>query len=98
MSRDDLVTTNEKIVADVTAKVVAASPDAVLIVVSNPLDAMCHVAQNVSGWPRERVLGMAGHPRHRALLDLHRLGDGLVGEGRDRRSCSAATATRWCRS
>jgi malate dehydrogenase len=60
MSRDDLVTTNEKIVADVTGKVVAASPDAVLIVVSNPLDAMCHVARNVSGWPRERVVGMAG--------------------------------------
>jgi malate dehydrogenase len=60
MSRDDLVTTNEKIVADVTAKVAAASPDAVLIVVSNPLDAMCHVAQRVSGWPRERVFGMAG--------------------------------------
>src|SRR5262245_4406289 len=60
MSRDDLVTTNEKIVADVTAKVAAASPEAVLIVVSNPLDAMCHVAKNVSGWPRERVIGMAG--------------------------------------
>jgi malate dehydrogenase len=60
MSRDDLVTTNERIVADVTAKVTAASPQAVLIVVSNPLDAMCHVALKVSGWPRERVLGMAG--------------------------------------
>jgi malate dehydrogenase len=60
MSRDDLVTTNEKIVADVTAKVVAASPDAILIVVSNPLDAMCQVAKSVSGWPRERVFGMAG--------------------------------------
>jgi malate dehydrogenase len=60
MSRDDLVTTNEKIVADVAAKVVAASPDAILIVVSNPLDAMCHVAKNVSGRPRERVFGMAG--------------------------------------
>jgi malate dehydrogenase len=60
MSRDDLVTTNERIVADVTTKVTAASPDAILIVVSNPLDAMCHVAKNVSGWPRERVLGMAG--------------------------------------
>ena len=45
------------------------------IVVSNPLDAMCHVAKNVSGWPKERVFGMAGHPRHRPLLDLHRLGD-----------------------
>jgi malate dehydrogenase len=60
MSRDDLVTTNEKIVAEVTAKVAAASPDAIVIVVSNPLDAMCHVAQRVSGWPRERVIGMAG--------------------------------------
>ena len=60
MSRDDLVTTNEKIVKDVTQAVVAASPDAVLVVVSNPLDAMCHVAKNVSGWPRERVFGMAG--------------------------------------
>jgi malate dehydrogenase len=60
MSRDDLVTTNEKIVADVTGKVVAASPDAIVVVVSNPLDAMCHVARNVSGWPRSRVLGMAG--------------------------------------
>src|SRR5205807_8284866 len=60
MSRDDLVTTNEKIVKDVTQAVVAASPDAVLVVVSNPLDAMCHVAKNVSGWPKERVFGMAG--------------------------------------
>ena len=60
MSRDDLVTTNEKIVKDVTEKVVGQSPDAILIVVSNPLDAMCHVAKNVSGWPKERVFGMAG--------------------------------------
>jgi malate dehydrogenase len=60
MSRDDLVATNEKIVSAVTRDVVAHSPDAVLVVVSNPLDAMCHVAKNVSGWPRERVLGMAG--------------------------------------
>jgi malate dehydrogenase len=60
MSRDDLVTTNEKIVKSVTEAVVAASPDAILIVVSNPLDAMCHVAKNVSGWAKERVFGMAG--------------------------------------
>jgi malate dehydrogenase len=60
MSRDDLVTTNEKIVSDVTQKAIAQSPDAILIIVSNPLDAMCHVAKNVSGWPRERVFGMAG--------------------------------------
>src|SRR5437867_2514217 len=60
MSRDDLVATNEKIVKDVTEKVAAQSPDAILIVVSNPLDAMCHVAKNVSTWPKERVFGMAG--------------------------------------
>ena len=60
MSRDDLVTTNERIVGSVTEQVVAHSPDAVLIVVSNPLDAMCHVSRNVSGWPKERVFGMAG--------------------------------------
>jgi malate dehydrogenase len=60
MSRDDLVTTNEGIVASVTRETAERSPDAVLIVVSNPLDAMCHVAKDVSGWPRERVLGMAG--------------------------------------
>jgi malate dehydrogenase len=60
MSRDDLVATNEKIVKDVTEKAIAKSPEAILIVVSNPLDAMCHVAKNVSGWPKERVFGMAG--------------------------------------
>jgi malate dehydrogenase len=60
MSRDDLVTTNEQIVGSVTSEAVERSPEAILIVVSNPLDAMCHVAKNVSGWSRERVFGMAG--------------------------------------
>jgi malate dehydrogenase len=60
MSRDDLVTTNEKIVGSVTQEAIAQSPDAILIIVSNPLDAMCHVAKNVSEWPKERVFGMAG--------------------------------------
>jgi malate dehydrogenase len=60
MSRDDLVTTNERIVASVAEAAIAQSPDAILVVVSNPLDAMCHVAKNVSGWPKERVFGMAG--------------------------------------
>ena len=60
MSRDDLVTTNERIVGSVTDEAVAQSPDAILVVVSNPLDAMCHVAKERSGWPRERVFGMAG--------------------------------------
>jgi malate dehydrogenase len=60
MSRDDLVATNEGIVADVVRKVLPGSPDAILIVVSNPLDAMCEVARRVSRLPRERVFGMAG--------------------------------------
>jgi len=60
MSRDDLVTTNEKIVGSVTEQAIAHSPEAILIVVSNPLDAMCHVAKNVSRFPKERVFGQAG--------------------------------------
>jgi malate dehydrogenase len=60
MSRDDLVATNEGIVSDVVRKVLPGSPDAILIVVSNPLDAMCEVARRVSKLPRERVFGMAG--------------------------------------
>ena len=67
MSRDDLVSTNEKIVGAVTEAAVAQSPDAILIVVSNPLDAMCHVAKNVSDFPKERVFGQAG------ILDTARL-------------------------
>jgi malate dehydrogenase len=60
MSRDDLVTTNQSIVSAVTEAAMAASPDATIIVVTNPLDAMCHVAKDVSGRPRERVFGQAG--------------------------------------
>jgi malate dehydrogenase len=60
MSRDDLVTTNEAIVTAVTKDVVKRSPRAVLVIVSNPLDAMCHVAKAVSRFPKRRVVGMAG--------------------------------------
>jgi malate dehydrogenase len=60
MSRDDLVTTNEKIVGSVVEQAIAASPDAIVIVLSNPLDAMCHVAKNVSGFGKQRVFGQAG--------------------------------------
>ena len=60
MSRDDLVTTNEKIVTSVTEQVMSASPEAILVILSNPLDAMCHVAKSVSGWAKERVIGQAG--------------------------------------
>lgn len=60
MSRDDLLKTNMGIVESVTKEIASTSPDAVIIVVSNPLDAMCHVAFDAAGWPRERVIGQAG--------------------------------------
>jgi malate dehydrogenase len=60
MSRDDLVQTNEKIVKSVTEQIVGSSPDAIVIVLSNPLDAMCHVAKSASDFPKERVFGQAG--------------------------------------
>jgi malate dehydrogenase len=60
MSRDDLLQTNAKIVSTVVSQVVRYSPNAYMIVVSNPLDAMVHVAKQVSGWPKQRVMGMAG--------------------------------------
>ena len=60
MSRDDLLKTNQNIVQSVTEEVVRHSPEAILVMVANPLDAMCHVAMEVSGFPRERVVGMAG--------------------------------------
>jgi malate dehydrogenase len=60
MSRDDLIATNAAIVGGVVKAATAVSPDAIVIVVTNPLDAMCHVAMRASGFPRERVIGMAG--------------------------------------
>ena len=60
MSRDDLLHTNFKIMSDVVSKVVAASPDCFLIIVSNPLDAMAQAAYKLSKFNRERVIGMAG--------------------------------------
>jgi malate dehydrogenase len=60
MSRDDLMTRNAGIVGSVVKEAAAVSPDAIIIVVTNPLDAMCHVALKASGFPPERVIGMAG--------------------------------------
>ncbi len=60
MSRDDLLSTNAKIMLDVIGKVTAGSPDSILIIVSNPLDAMAQAAFKHAGFPRERVIGMAG--------------------------------------
>ncbi|HEX4825143.1 MAG TPA: malate dehydrogenase [Candidatus Polarisedimenticolaceae bacterium] len=60
MSRDDLLNINTKIVSDCAAKIKATSPKAIVIVVSNPLDVMAYVAKEVTGFPKERILGMAG--------------------------------------
>lgn len=73
MSRDDLISTNAGIVKTVTEQVTAASPNTILIIVSNPLDAMCHVAHQTSGFPKERVIGMAGvldSARFRAFIAM----------------------------
>ena len=71
MSRDDLLNTNAGIVRSVSEQIAKTSPKAIIIVVSNPLDVMCYVAMKASGFPRERVLGMAGvldTARYRAFL------------------------------
>lgn len=73
MSRDDLLNTNTKIMKSVTEQIARFSPDAVLIIVSNPLDAMCHVAYKASNFPRNRVIGMAGvldSARFRAFISM----------------------------
>jgi malate dehydrogenase len=71
MSRDDLLATNAAIVRQVSEEIKARSPNAILVIVSNPLDVMCYVAKKVTGFPRERVIGMAGvldTARYRAFL------------------------------
>jgi malate dehydrogenase len=71
MSRDDLMNTNAGIVRGVAEQIRRTAPNAIVIVVSNPLDVMCHVARKITGFPRERVLGMAGvldTARYRAFL------------------------------
>ncbi|MEI7759511.1 MAG: malate dehydrogenase [Thermoleophilia bacterium] len=74
MSRDDLVATNEAIVGSVTKEIVKRSPRSIIVVVSNPLDAMCHVARSASKFPRERVIGMAG------ILDTARFAASIAWE------------------
>jgi malate dehydrogenase len=73
MSRDDLLNTNAKIVREVSQNIARVAPDSIIIVVSNPLDVMCYVAKEASGFPRERVIGMAGvldTARYRSFLAL----------------------------
>jgi malate dehydrogenase len=73
MSRDDLISTNAGIVKNVTQEVASRSPESVIIIVSNPLDAMCHVALDACGFPKQRVIGMAGvldSARFRAFISM----------------------------
>jgi len=73
MSRDDLLSTNARIMKSVVQGIAKQSPNAVLIIVSNPLDAMCHVAYETSGFPKNRVIGMAGvldSARFRAFIAM----------------------------
>jgi malate dehydrogenase len=73
MSRDDLLNTNAKIVREVSENIARVAPDSIIIMVSNPLDVMCYVAKQASGFPRERVIGMAGvldTARYRSFLAL----------------------------
>ena len=96
MSRDDLLRTNYEIVKGVTEQVVKNSPNCIIIVVSNPLDAMVQTAFRASGFAKERVIGMAG------VLDSARFRTFIAMELNDlwktsTHSCSVVTATRWFR-
>src|SRR2546423_2832719 len=62
MTRDDLVKKNQEVITQVTQEVVKSSPTSIIIMVTNPLDAMAQLAYHISGFPRERVIGMAGGP------------------------------------
>lgn len=73
MSRDDLLATNMGIMKSVVTEIAKVAPKSILIIVSNPLDAMCHVAMDASGFPKERVIGMAGvldSARFRAFIAM----------------------------
>ncbi len=73
MSRDDLLTTNMGIMESVCGEIASVAPDAILIIVSNPLDAMCHVCFDTTGFPKNRVMGMAGildSARFRAFIAM----------------------------
>lgn len=73
MSRDDLISTNMGIMKNVVKEIASVAPESILIIVSNPLDAMCHVALEASGFPKNRVLGMAGvldSARFRAFISM----------------------------
>ena len=98
MSRDDLLQKNHAIIKSVTEQVVKYSPDCIIVPVTNPLDAMCQVVYRVSGFPRERVIGMAGVLDSARMRDVHcarakrvRRKHSCLCLGRSRRHDGAAT-------
>ena len=98
MSRDDLVRDNFEIMKSIAPNLVQHCPNAIVVPVANPLDAMSQALFRLTKFPRERIIGMAG--RARLGADEHVRGHGAR-RCRSRtciRSCSAVTATRWCRS
>jgi hypothetical protein len=96
MSRDDLLNINTNIVKQCAEQVKASSPDAIVIIVSNPLDVMAYVAKVVTGFPEGARHGDGRRPRHGAVSAVHR--DGAFGFVESvRRSSLAATAIRWSR-
>ena len=99
MSRDDLLNTNLKIMTQVAEGVRDNAPDAYVIVVSNPLDAMVYTFKEVSGFPKNRVVGHGRRARlRRASAPSWPGSSGCPCEDVTRRWSSAVTATRWCRS
>src|SRR5213082_1956250 len=97
MSRDDLVRTNADIVKQVSLEIKRHCPDAIVLVVSNPLDVMCWVTKQVTGFPRERVIGMAGCSTRRAIARFWPR-HSTCRWRTSRRWCWAATAIPWCLS
>ena len=97
MSRDDLLKANYDVVKGVVEQIVKHSPNAILVIVTNPLDAMAQAAMKVSGFPKNRVLGMAG------VLDSARMSAFVARNAKSASktfspSSSAATATTWFHS
>ena len=97
MSRDDLLNTNAGIVKSVSEQIKATSPNAIVIVVSNPLDVMCYVAKEVTRLPARARDRHGGRARHGALPRASSPKRSTSPCATSRRWCSAATATRWCR-
>ena len=97
MSRDDLLSVNTKIMNDVATNIRKHAPNAFVIVITNPLDAMVTAMKRITGFPKQRVVGQAGILDSSRYRTLRRDGAGRLGAERHAPSSSAATVTTWCR-